>query len=128
MPNDYLVEMEFAPFSNVPTPQEALSFAERFVQPTLAACQALLASGRILAGGTALAATRFIFVARSESSQELEDTLAALPLWPRSQTRVVPLGTFEDRSRIAVDRIGKLRAYLSVQAAAPVSTSSAVSP
>ena len=117
MPNEYLVEMEFTPFSNVPSPQEALSFAERFVQPTLEACQALLASGRILAGGTALAATRFIFIARTESPQDLEDTLAALPLWPRSRTQVVPLGTFENRGRIAQDRIGKLRAHLSTQSA-----------
>lgn len=123
MPTDYLVEMEFTPFSHVPTPQEALSFAERFVQPTLVACQRLLAAGRILAGGTALAATRFVFIARSDSPPELEDMLAALPLWPRAQTRVVPLGTFENRARIAEDRIASLRTHLAGQPAPAASPS-----
>ena len=112
MNTDYLVEMEFAPFSSVPNPQEALSFAERFVRPTLETCEAHLASGRIVAGGTALGATRFIFIARSATAQELENMLTDLPLWPRAHTRVVPLGTFANRARMAADRAQRLQSSL----------------
>ena len=80
--HDYLVEMTFAPFGSLLSPQEVVTFAERFVLPTLEACQQLKDTGRIVAGGTALAAVGFTFIARADSPQELEEMAASLPLWP----------------------------------------------
>lgn len=94
----YLVEMSFQPFATIPSPAELRAFTERFVLPTLEACERLVAAGRIVAGGTTLAAVGFTFVAQAESGDELEQTIASLPLWGRSQTRVVPLGTFASRA------------------------------
>lgn len=85
-------------------------FSERFVLPTLEACQKLRETGRILAGGTALAAVGFTFIARAESPQELEDMVAGLPLWARAQTRVVPLGTFESRAATVRQRLAQAKA------------------
>ena len=110
--HDYLVEMTFTPFAAIPTPAEMVNFSERLVLPTLEACQKLQAAGRILAGGTALAAVGFTFIARASSPQELEDMVAGLPLWPRAQTRIVPLGTFESRAATVQQRLGQARARL----------------
>jgi hypothetical protein len=108
---DYLVEMTFIPFGSLLSPQEVLTFSERFVLPTLEACQKLRDSGRIVAGGTALAAVGFTFIARTDSPQELEDMVAGLPLWARAQTRVVPLGTFESRLSAIRERLNQLKPH-----------------
>jgi hypothetical protein len=110
----YLVEMSFAPFASLPSPQEVVTFAERFALPTLEALEKLAAGGRIAAGGPTLASVGFAFIARAASPQELEEMVAGLPLWARAQTRVVPLGTFESRAATIRDRLRKAR-----EAAAP---------
>jgi hypothetical protein len=112
--HDYLVEMTFAPFASLPSPQEVVTFAERFALPTLEALERLAGAGRILAGGPALAAVGFSFIARASSPEELEEMVTGLPLWPRSQTRIVPLGTFESRAATIRSRLMRAR-----EAAAP---------
>ena len=118
---DYLVEMNFPPFGTLLSPQEAITFSERFVLPTLETCQRLCDAGRIVGGGTTLAAIGFSFVARTESPQELEEMISGLPLWSRSQTRIVPLGTFESRAKIAREALSRAKAR--VQETAIVSQS-----
>jgi hypothetical protein len=112
--HDYLIEMSFAPFASLPSPQEVVTFAERFALPTLEALEGLAAAGRIVAGGPALASVGFAFIARAASPQELEEMVAGLPLWTRAQTRVVALGTFESRAATIRGRLQKAR-----EAAAP---------
>jgi hypothetical protein len=107
--HDYLVEMSFAPFASLLTPQEVVTFTERFALPTLDALGKLADAGRILAGGPALAAVGFCFIARAASPQELEEMVAGLPLWTRAQTRIVPLGTFESRAATIRARLLKAR-------------------
>ena len=114
-PQDYLVEMNFAPFASLPSPQELVAFSERMALPTLEALDRLLASGRIVAGGPTLAAIGFSFIARAESPQALEDMVSALPLWPRSQTRVVALGTFASRAATMRERLAKAKAAAGAQ-------------
>jgi len=75
----YLVEMAFAPFANLPSPAELTAFAEKMALPTLEACRALAEAGRIVAGGPALGAIGFHFIARADSPQELEEMLARRP-------------------------------------------------
>lgn len=110
MPNhDYLVEMTFTPFGSLLTPQEVIAFTERFALPTLDGLQKLAAAGRILAGGTPLAAAGFSFIARASSPEDLEEMVTGLPLWTRAQTRVVPLGTFESRAATVRNRLARAR-------------------
>lgn len=118
--NDYLVEMKVIPAANVPTPQEGVAFTERFVLPTLEACERLFAEGQILAGGPMLAGLGFSFIARVDSAQQLEELVSGLPIWPRSQTTVVPLGSFSARSNQVRQRLAANKARLA--AAVPVST------
>jgi hypothetical protein len=107
--HDYLVEMSFAPFASLPSPQEVVTFGERFALPTLEALERLAATGQIVAGGPALASVGFAFIARASSPQELEDMVAGLPLWARAQTRVVALGTFNSRAATIRVRLQKAR-------------------
>ena len=108
--HEYLVEMTFAPFASLPSPAELSAFAEKMALPTLEACRALSESGRIAAGGPALGAIGFHFIARADSPQDLEEMLSSLPLWPRAQTRVVPLGSFEGRAGRLRGRLSQARA------------------
>lgn len=110
--HDYLVEMNIAPFASLPSPQEAITFTERFVKPTLDPCRRLLAAGEILAGGPPLATTGLIFIARASSPEALEEMIVGLPLWTRAQTRVVPLGTFDRRQSLTDERLRKTKALL----------------
>lgn len=118
--HDYLVEMTFTPFASLPSPQELVAFNERMVQPTFEALQRLVSEGRILAGGTALGAAAFHFIARAQSPQEFDEMLSSLPLWPRAQTRIVALGTFEARARVARDRLQNAKALVQPAATQPV--------
>lgn len=115
--HDYLVEMKVTPAANVPTPQEGVAFTERFVLPTLDACERLVAEGHILAGGPTLATLGFSFIARAESPQHLEDLLTTLPIWPRAQTTIVPLGSFAARSHNVRQRLAANKARLAATAA-----------
>ena len=106
---DYLVEMTFPPFGTLLSPQEIVTFSERIVLPTLEACQKLCDAGRIVGGGTTLAAIGFTFIARTESPQALEEMISGLPLWSRAQTRIVPLGTFANRAKIAREALQRAK-------------------
>lgn len=114
--NRYLVEMNFPPFASLPAPAELLSFMEKTALPSFERLEQLEAEGRILAGGTTLGAVGLSFVIRTESAEELDETLAALPLWPRAQTRVVPLGTFAQRAGATRQRLAQLQARLEPRA------------
>jgi len=108
--HEYLVEMSFPPFGTLLSPTELAFFGEQYVLPTLEICRQHQMAGRIVAGGTTLAAVGFTFIARVNSAQELEDLVGGLPLWGRAQTRVVPLGTFESRSERLRERLSRGKA------------------
>lgn len=105
----YLIEMKAAPTAALLSREEAISVAERFVLPTLETCTRLAAEGRIV-GGPRLGAMSFAFVVRGESPEEIEDLAVTLPLWPRVETTVTPLGTFADRLAVARQRLAALQA------------------
>lgn len=107
---DYLVEMKIAPTGTVLTPQEGAAFAERFVLPTLDACARLRAAGQIVAGGPVLGAMAFTFVVRVASARQVDEIVSGLPFWPRAQTTVVPLGSFEQRAEAVRQRLAANRA------------------
>jgi hypothetical protein len=102
---DYLIEMKPVPTGTVLSPAEGAAFTERFVLPTLEACERLVASGKIVAGGPLLGTTTFSFILRAESAQEAEAMVTSLPFWPRTQTSLVPLGSFEQRAAAVRQRL-----------------------
>lgn len=116
---EYLVEMKLVPVSVIPTPQEGLAFSERFVRPTLQGLQRLREAGRIVAGGPTAGGTAFAFILRAGSPDELDAALGALPLWPRCETKITPLVSFEQRLARAEERLLALRAKIAEKEGAP---------
>ena len=109
---DYLIEMKIAPTGSVPTVPEGIAFTERYVLPTLQACEQLTASGRIIAGGPELGAMGFVFIVRVTAAREIEALMRELPIWPRAQTRVLPLTTFHERLSAVQQRLHVLQRAL----------------
>lgn len=114
----YLVEMTFTPFASLLAPTDVVAFTERFVLPTLTACQQLCDQGRIVAGGPTVAAAGFTFIAQADSPRELDQMVTALPLWARAQTRVVPLGEFGWRADAVKARLAEALSRTAPAAAA----------
>jgi len=115
---DYLVEMKARPITNVLSPSEAVALSERYVLPTLEACDRLVQEGRIVAGGPAVAGMSFTFVLRADSPAQVEEVVTALPIWARTETTIVPLTSFAGRAHAVRARVERLR-----NAAASLATS-----
>ncbi len=58
-----------------------------------------------MSGAIALA-----LVVRAESIQELDELIESLPVWPRMETTVTPLTSFEGRMVVVRLRLERLRA------------------
>jgi muconolactone delta-isomerase len=94
----YLVEMKLANSSRPTSQQEGKAFIERLIFPTLDRCERLQKEGKVLAGGPLAGAIALFFIVSVESTRELDDLIASLPMWPRMETVVTPLSTFGDRT------------------------------
>lgn len=105
----YLVQMKLASSSRATSPQEGIAFIEQFIIPTLELCKKLEKEKKILAGGPTSGAVALVFVLSAESSQELDDLITSLPVWPRMETEVIPLTTFEGRKLTLQPRLEQLK-------------------
>ncbi len=108
----YLVQMKLADSGRSTSPQEGLSFIEQYVLPTLELCKKLQEEKKILAGGPLSGAIALALVVRAESIQELDELIQSLPIWPRMETTVTPLSSFEGRMAALRPRLERLRATL----------------
>lgn len=115
---DYLFEMKTVPLAGVLSPAEAVAFTERLVLPTFDALAELARAGRIVAGGPIAGAMAFTFVLRAASPAEAEEIVTSLPLWPRTQSSIVPLGSFARRAGTVRTRLAELKAS-AIERAAP---------
>src|SRR5260370_36027134 len=71
---------------------------EKYIFPTLELCKKLQDEKKILAGGPTSGAVGLVLIVNAESARELDDLITSLPVWPRMETAVVPLTTFEGRA------------------------------
>ncbi|HEX2714361.1 MAG TPA: muconolactone Delta-isomerase family protein [Candidatus Acidoferrales bacterium] len=108
----YLVEMKLADSGRSRSPEEGLSFIEQFVLPTLEVCKKLQDEKKILAGGPVSGAIALTMVMRAESIQELDELIESLPIWPRMETTVIPLTSFEGRMVAVRQILERLKAKL----------------
>ncbi len=108
----YLVQMKLASSARPTTPQDAVAFIEQFIFPTLEICKRLEDEKKILAGGPVGGAIALAFVIKAESIQELDELIESLPIWPRMETTVTPLTSFEGRMVAVRPRLEHLRAKL----------------
>jgi hypothetical protein len=57
-------------------------------------------------------------IVEANSALELDEIIENLPMWPRMNTTVMPLTTFDGRIQAIVPRLERIKARLQGQAAA----------
>lgn len=93
----YLVQMTLSDSGHPVAPQDGIAFIEQFILPTLELCKKLEAEKKILAGGPRSGAVALALIVTAESVQELDDLIMGIPVWPRMETTVSPLTSFDGR-------------------------------
>ena len=104
---NYLVQLKLA--SRPETPQEGRVFIEQSILPTLEMCKRLEAENRIVAGGPLSGAIALALIVNAKSPDELDGLISSLPVWPRMETTVTPLSTFDVRMQAVRARLEELR-------------------
>ena len=104
---NYLVQLKLA--LRPDTPQEGRVFIEQFILPTLELCKKLEAEKRIVAGGPLSGAIALALIVSADSAEQLDDLITSLPVWPRMETTVTPLSTFDVRMHAVRARLEQLK-------------------
>ena len=108
----YLVQMKLVAPGRPTTPEEGAAFIEQYIFPTLELCKKLQGEKKILAGGPVSGAIGLVLIVNAESAREVDDLITSLPIWPRMETEVIPLTTFEGRAEILRPRLERLKAQM----------------
>jgi hypothetical protein len=108
----YLVHMRLASSSRPTTAAEGMVLIEQFIFPTLELCKKLRDEKKIAAGGPLSGAIGLALIVNAESARELDDLITSLPIWPRMETEVTPLTTFEDHALTLRTRLEQLKAQV----------------
>lgn len=99
----YLVQMKVVPQRRPMSLEGGADFFDAFIRPTLELCKKLEDEKKILAGGPISGTIGLALVVTADSVKEWDDLVTSLPVWPRMETEVTPLTTFEDRA-LAIQR------------------------
>jgi muconolactone delta-isomerase len=106
----YLVQMKIVPEGRPKSAEEGEVFFKEFIHPTLELCKKLQDEEKILAGGPISGTIGLALVVQADSAKELDDLVTSLPVWPRMETAITPLTTFEDRALSIERRLSDSRA------------------
>jgi muconolactone delta-isomerase len=102
--------MRLAASGRPATPAEGAVFIEQVILPTLELCTKLQDEKKIVAGGPVSGAVALALIVTAESARDLDDLITSLPVWPRMETDVTPLTSFEDRGLALRPRLEQIRA------------------
>ncbi len=105
----YLVQMRMIAQARPSSLEEGVALFNEYIHPTLELCKKLQDQRKILAGGPISGAIGLALIVQADSPRELDDLLTGLPVWPRMETEVTPLTTFEDRALSIQSRLGETR-------------------
>src|SRR5262245_5159795 len=97
----FLVELDHVKSGVQLTPEEARSFIEQVIFPTIALGEQLMNEKKIVAGGPVTGRIALRFIAEAESASDVDKLVTSLPLWPLAETRVTPLISFSERHQHA---------------------------
>jgi hypothetical protein len=97
------------------TAEEGLTFIEQVVFPSLELCKRMQEEKKILAGGPISGTIGLAMIVEAGSALELDELVEQLPIWPRTETSITPLTTFDDRVKAIRPRLDHLREYLQQQ-------------
>ncbi len=105
----YLVQLKLANSGRPAAPQDGIAFIEQYILPTLAMCKKLEAEKKILAGGPVAGSVALALMVNAESTQEVDRLVEGLPVWPRMETTITPLISFDDRAQALQPRLEQLK-------------------
>src|SRR5215471_971820 len=105
----YLVQMKIVAQARPSSLVEGLAFFNEYIHPTLQLCKKLQDDGKFLAGGPISGNIGLVLLVHADSAKELDDLITSLPVWPRMETDVTPLTTFEDRALSIQQRLNVAR-------------------
>lgn len=108
----YLVQMELVGAARPATAPEGVGFIEQQILPTLERCKKLEAEGKIVGGGPVSGAIALSLVVDAASSQEVDEVVSSLPVWPRMETTVTPLTTFDERVQLVQTQLQRLKSQI----------------
>ncbi|MDA8090042.1 MAG: hypothetical protein M0Z61_07455 [Nitrospiraceae bacterium] len=108
----YLVQLRLSSYARPMTPEDGIAFIEQFIFPTLEICKKLQEEEKIAAGGPVSGAIALVLIVNAESPEELDGLIASLPVWPRMDTEVTPLTTFDARRQSLAARLEALRSQV----------------
>lgn len=104
---EYLVEMIQGNY--ITTPSEGIALIELYVMPTLAIAKQLQADKKIKSGGALAGEIGFSFIIEANSAEEIDSIIESFPIWPRMQTKVTPLISFEGREQTIKNRLEAIK-------------------
>ena len=105
----YLVQLRLSASARPMSPEEGIVFIEKVILPTLEKCEKLEEEEKILAGGPVSGAVALALIVTADSAKALDDLITSLPVWPRMETEVSPLTTFDGRRQTVLSRLEELK-------------------
>jgi muconolactone delta-isomerase len=106
----YLVQLRLSSSARPTSQEDGIAFIEQYIFPTLERCKKLQEEKKILAGGPVSGTVALALFVNAESARELDDLITSLPAWPRMETEVIPLTSFDGRAQSLLPRLEKLKA------------------
>ena len=109
----YLVQLRLRNSASPMSLSDGIEFIDELILPTLERCKKLQEDKKILAGGPMSGAVALALIVAAESAQELDDLVTSLPVWPRMETDVIPLTTFDERRQSVLSKLEELKTQAS---------------
>ena len=106
----YLVQLRLSSSARPTSQEDGIAFIELYIFPTLELCQKLQKEKKILAGGPMSGSVALALIVNAESARELDDLITSLPVWPRMETQVTPLTSFDGRMQSLLPRLDAFKA------------------
>ena len=104
-----LVQLRLRNSASPTSPGHGIEFIEEVILPTLERCKKLQEDKKILAGGPVSGAVALALIVTARSAQELDDLITSLPVWPRMETEVILLTTFDERRHSVLSKLAELK-------------------
>ena len=101
--------MKLATYGRPATREEGAVFVEHYIYLWLELCKKMQEEKRILDGGGLSGAIGIAMIVDAKSALELDGLIENLPMWPRRDTTVTPLTTFDERILAISPRLERLK-------------------
>src|SRR5262245_52610735 len=111
--------MKLADSGRAGTAQDGVTLIEQLIVPTLELCKRLERERKILAGGPVVGSVALALILEAESAQKVDELVSSLPVWPRMETIVIPLTSFDGRRASVGSLAERLKARMQARPDAP---------